>query len=268
MRASSIVSLCLVSIHGHGTELVINGSFENDGLVFGGVLTGWGDGTDEGAATLEYPSGDCGDQWCSGTGGFIIPGAPATGVSGPDGRERFYAFAFGRGVETGGRIEFEGFAAQHVSLSKYASKSFEFGAWLASRTGDGDFALVTMEFFSGPDATGDGLGSILFDGNDQQSVFIVGSANTQGLPDVAIPASQDNWTFYRASGVVPTLAASAAIRIEGRSVNATGFVNDGYVDLVSLQVIPEPSTAVMLIGLFPILLTFSGGRYKLPPDLD
>jgi hypothetical protein len=248
-------ALLLLSLNADGTELIVNGSFEAEGQIDSGRLTGWNDGSLEGAATLQYPYGDCGTDWCGGTAAFDVPGTPSSGVSGPLGRGDYYAHAFGTGIEMDGMVHFEGFAAQNLVISQFSRKPFIFSTWLASRSGiDDDFAVVALEFFDAPDATGGSLGELIFNGNDQQSPFIVGSANEEGLADPSIAATQDNWTLYRTSGLIPDGAVSASVSIAGRAVTGRGFVNDGFVDLVSLQVVPEPASVVLLLlGLLPAL---------------
>jgi hypothetical protein len=132
--------------------------------------------------------------------------------------------------------EIFGSATQHVDLAGHAGSLFDFSAWFASDIDDTDFATAALEYFSTANASGESLGTILLDGNDQQSPFIVGSANEQGMADPTVPATQDNWTFYRANGRIPLNAASAAVVLQ----DAGEFGVHGYVDLVSLQVLSEP----------------------------
>ena len=259
-----IAVLATINARLGAVELIRNGSFEADGLVDGAFLTGWEEGTG-GAAVWEYPIGDCGDEWCGGVAAFDVPGAPNSGVSGPVGRETFYAYAFATGTDVGGVVEFDGFSAQHVDLTGHESKPFEFSAWLASRLGsDNDYAVVKLEFFSEPDAAGTSLGSFSFDGNDQQSALIVGSANIEGQADPNVLATQDNWTFYRTRGTIPDSASSASVSIAGRAVAGTGFVNHGFVDLVSLHVVPEPSSAVLTALLGAVGAVWCTRRKAIP----
>jgi hypothetical protein len=151
-----------------------------------------------------------------------------------------------------------GSATQITDVAQFAGRQFAFSAWLASRyrptAPDTDYAIVSLEFFGGAEATGDPLGTILFDGNDQQSAHIVGSMNIDGLPDPTIAATQDNWTLYRAQGVVPEMAASAAVVI--RSANVSSVGDDAYVDLVSQQVVPEPTSASTLaLGILVLAIS-------------
>jgi hypothetical protein len=103
---------------------------------------------------------------------------------------------------------------------------------------------------------GDSLASVIFDGNDQTSPFVVGSMNLDGRADPTIPATQDNWTLYRASATIPSLAESAMVVIRGIAPPGSATSgNQGFVDLVSLQVVPEPSAAAMLaVGILGLAI--------------
>jgi hypothetical protein len=235
----SVFAFTVVIQTAQSIELIQNGSFEDNRHTGHTNAKEWDDGagvdSDIGFVVHEYPFGDCGDDWCSGRQDFITPGPPSSGVSGPIGRGRFYAGNFGNVNGDGGIL---GSATQHVQLIKYAGSAFEFSAWLTSTPFDTDYAIVSAEFFANDDATGDSLGTIEFDGNDQQSTFIAGSANEEGLADPTVPATKANWTLYRAIGEIPVNAASAAVVLRNgiTGVNA----DNGYVDLVSLQVLSDP----------------------------
>jgi hypothetical protein len=263
LRGCYLFAIACISTNGNARELIKNGSFEADGFSTSRLYTEWNDGLGRGFNVLQYPFGDCGTEWCGGTAGFEVPGTPSSGVSGPVGRGELYAYAFSTGREVGGVVEFQGFAAQHVDLLSHAGEFFNFSAWLASRIPDTDFAIVRLEFFSGPNGVGDSLGSVSFDGNDQQSEFIIGSANALGLADPSVSATQDNWTLYRATGAIPLLASSAVVTIHGETVVPQGFVNNAYVDLVSLQVVPEPTSLILAaVGLVTAIVSLSPRRLR------
>jgi hypothetical protein len=255
-------------------ELIENGSFEADGFITKPALTAWDDAppgeNNRGFRVGDYPFVSGGEVQGVDAGTFFELPPDLTpdfsGIVHPARAGLYFGFAWGRGNGDG----FSGSATQIVDVSDHAGRPYEFSAWLASRfvnpgaPANTDFATVELEFFGGPEATGDSLGSVLFDGNNQQSPLIVGSMNLEGFPDPAIPATQDNWTFYRGSATIPTLAASAAVVIRG--ANATGVGSDAYVDLVSLQVIPEPTSAVLLLAaLFPFA-AFVRNRRNNHPD--
>ena len=247
----SAVALTLPSECAHSVQLLRNGSFEEDGFTTGALLTGWSDGAaqgnDLGFRVGDYPFGDCGGVWCSGSGGFVTPGPPSGGVSGPIGHGGLFASQFG----VGNGIGLFGSATQHVDLTGRSGMQYTFSAWLSSLTGDTDYAIVSLRFFTGSDASGNLLSEAVFDGNDQQSPFIVGSADEQGKADPIVPATQDNWTLYRAEGIIPPVVNSAAVVL--RTATVTGVNGDhGFVDLVSLEIVPEPATSMLAFALLPL----------------
>ncbi len=132
-------------------------------------------------------------------------------------------------------------AVQVVNLAQGGSQidagtaAYDFSAWLSSWTGDTDYALVTLEWNDSTSGSGNSVGSIItFDGNDGASPSIVGSADSNGMPDAGVSWPQDNWTFYQSLGTIPVGARSAVITWDGESVENNG--NDAYLDLVSLDV--------------------------------
>jgi hypothetical protein len=238
-------------------ELIENGSFEADAGGFPPFRTGWDDGPSEGNdvgfSVNTYPfflNGQ--EEGTPAPGGFEPPpGArdPSfTGTVRPSDAGAFYGHAWGVWNGNGQR----GLATQIVDTGAYTSRRYEFSAWVASHTIDTDYAIVSLEFFDQSQANGTSLGEVVFDGNDQSSPFIVGSLNLMGDADVTISATQDNWTLYRTTGTIPADAISAAIVIQGVGIRGGG--NDAYVDLVSLQVVPEMSSAWLLALTASLLL--------------
>jgi hypothetical protein len=240
-------------------ELVVNGSFE--GFDRGRpLIEGWdhgaGLGNDTGLGQLDYPILKNGQV----QSGILIeppPGATDPSFSGivkPEGAGDWFGFRWGWGNGDGVR----GSATQILNVTDHTGKSFQLSAWLGSQPGDPDYAIVTLEFFDTPGAMGLPFGEVEFLGNDQVSPFIVGSLNLEGFADPTIPATKDNWTLYRASSEIPTSAQSAAITIR------SGVDIYGYVDLVSLQVIPEPATLLLVAACILLLALWrrAGGRRK------
>jgi len=97
-------------------------------------------------------------------------------------------------------------------------------AWLASWTGDGDYTIIWLEFFS------DSEGALSMGG----PVVALDGSVTNGDPDW----TEDNWSFYQNSVEVPVGAASLRILYGGQG-------NDTYADNIVVGV-PEPGTAVLL----------------------
>ncbi len=264
----AIADLCTVGVftsRANALELLENPSFELDGGDFGPLRTGWdnglGRGNDIGFAVRDYPFCE-GSQGCSASsgGGFELPPGITEsnffGIVRPAGAGRFYGNVWGVWNGSGMR----GSATQILDVRGHTSKPFEFSAWLAGRRLDTDYAIVSLDFYDGPDATGALLGQVAFDGDDQASPFIVGSLNLEGYADPLIPATQDNWTLYRTAGIVPATAASATVVIRGAGI--TGGGNNGYVDLVSLQVIPEPASVFLLVtAMVPPVVILGRGKW-------
>jgi hypothetical protein len=247
-----IAALATTDARVDATELIENGSFEADPDDFGSLRTGWDDGpgvgNDIGFGIHDYPSVSDGEEGgTSAPGGFELPPGATdptfSGIVRPVNAGRFYGAGWGAWNGSG----FEGSATQIVELTEHAGRPYEFSAWLASRAGDTDYPIVTLEFFDDLNASGELLGSIVFDGNDQTSTDIVGSLDLEGFADPSITATQDNWTLYRSNGRIPLTAGSAAVIVQSATVTGVNG-NDAFVDLVSLQVVPEPATTGLLVA--------------------
>jgi hypothetical protein len=235
----------------NAVELIENGTFEMGREPFGAMRAGWDDaqaiGNNIGLRVLEWPYFEFG-QIQNGNAAFEFPpgGIPDDfmGIIRPAGAGSYHGSQWGLSNGSG----MFGSATQLVDLIPHAGKPYQFSAWLASATRDTDHAVVSIEFFTGPQVSGSSLGSVAFDGNDQTSPFIVGSLNLDGFADPAISPTQDNWTLYRATGTLPPDVESAAVVIRSVEVTGTNNGEDAYVDLVSLQVVPEPATTGLLVA--------------------
>jgi hypothetical protein len=248
-------------------ELIENGSFEADGRDLGPLVTGWGDAdsgiNNKGFGIRDWPTFENGEFIGGNTAWDLPPGEVPLDFSGNLGPQRagdFFGFRWGVWNGTG----FGGSATQTINLTTHVGRRYEFSAWLASILGDNDHAVVGLEFFTGPNASGTSLGSLSFDGNDQQSPYVVGSLNLNGLADPSIPATQDNWTLYEAYGTIPLGAHSAAVVISSPIIEGTNNAQDAYVDLVSLQVVPEPSGLVSVAILLSLVACWAV-RQRVPP---
>jgi hypothetical protein len=238
----------------HEMELIENGSFEVDGPGGGSLsTTGWddgpGQGNDIGLARGEYSFFNAGESQGGQSSFEFPPNFPDdfTGVIQPAGAGTF--FGAGWGAANGNALN--GSATQIVNLHGRGGRRYIFSAWMASQLEDPDYAILSLDFFADPNAIGDPLGSIIFDGSDQTSPFIVGSMNLDGFADKTIGPTQDNWTLYQADEIIPSSAQSAAVVIRGVSPPGTISGNVGFVDLVSLQLVPEPAAGILLLsGIF------------------
>jgi hypothetical protein len=256
MFCYSTSSLCL---HANASprDVLDNGSFEADGNFLIVAETGWNDGpslgNDVGFATNRWPLFEDGQYFDGNLAFEFPPGFSAGQYDGfvrPTAAGSVFGLSWGAANGTGR----QGSATQIVPMDEWRDRPYEFSAWLASRTDNPDYPTVTLDFFGGPDASGPLLASVEFDGDDQQSSYIVGSLNIEGAPDPSILATQDNWTLYRIAGIVPHDARSAAATIRGEvSPGLPGFGNSAYVDLVSLHIVPEPASMVLLGTLITIL---------------
>jgi hypothetical protein len=255
VRAGCLAALVLLGFGPDGLaaiELIENGSFE-EGVMESRVLSGWSDApagvNNQGLAVARYNFLFGGEPQISDQIFEYPPDMPPdfTGTPRPAGAGSFFGFAWGAGNASATQL---GSATQFVDLASNTRRAYEFSAWLASETRDTDHAIATLD--------GESLESLLFDGNDQQSPYIVGSMNLDGLPDPSISATQDNWTLYRALGTIPALASSAAVVIQGADVDGVG--NSAHVDLVSLQVVPEPSTFNLSGVLLSLAVWWAGAR--------
>ena len=190
----------------HGIEAVTNGSFENPSP------EGW----DPGFGTYSHTTSQ------------VYYEGPAPAGAGE-------VYGWDPGIDPDGSTATQVVnLAQGASLIDAGSANYDFSAWLSSWTGDSDYAVLSLEWFSTTSGTGTSLGTtITFDGNDEFDTNIVGSADASGLADAGTAWTQDNWTLYQSTGTIPVGARSAAIVWDGESVTNNG--NDAYVDLVSLD---------------------------------
>jgi hypothetical protein len=246
-------------------ELLENGSFEDDGTLLAGLpsATGWNDGrsvgNDVGFTPVKHIVVECDDDGCQEIDDMFavapgeLPEPFGMAAVKPNGAGQMFGTLWGSANGFGTL----GSATQIVSVIDHQGQPYAFSAWLSSRSNapplnDTDYAIVSVEFFSEANGSGESLASAIFDGNDSMSTLIVGSLNAEGVADPAVPATQDNWTSYRATGIIPEFAQSAAIVIRGATISGSG--RSGYVDLVSLQVVPEPTSVILLAMCVPVLL--------------
>lgn len=195
----------------NAAQLLTNGGFET------ASPAGWGDGP---AAGNDVGFG----QYSHAT--QVYYSGPA-----PTGASASYGWQWGAGNGSG----LLGSATQIVDVSGLAGQAYTFEAWLASWTGDDDYAVLTLQFFDGG---GGQVGSTdTFDGN-----LLINFVQTAG----GEAADQDNWKLYQTNGLIPVGAVSSVVMISSATTSANG--NDAYVDLVSLDVVPEPAS-LALFGL-------------------
>ena len=119
--------------------------------------------------------------------------------------------------------------AQGIGQIDAGTANYDFSAWLSSWTNDSNYAILEVEWNDSVSGNGVALGSVVFDGNDGFSPFIVGSADADGNPDPNVPWTQDNWSLYQSQGTIPAGARSAVVTYRGEG-------NDAYADLVSLDI--------------------------------
>ena len=111
---------------------------------------------------------------------------------------------------------------QSIDVTGLDGQQYEFGAYIAGWSASDDSAILELEF--------DNAGVVAtFDG-------------TTGGADGQI----GTWDRFAAGGNFPAGATTATVRILQATLTANG--NDNYVDLVSLRVVPEP-TSIALLGV-------------------
>lgn len=115
--------------------------------------------------------------------------------------------------------------SQSVDVSGLTGQAFTFSAYISGFNPDsGDTAQLELVFDDGAATTH------LLDG-------LTGGAD--GI--------SNTWDLFSANGSIPADASTATINILQATVSANG--NDNYVDLVSLDVVPEPGTfAIFALG--------------------
>lgn len=207
-----------------GAERIVNGSFEEPSSV------GWSDGAGV--------DNDLGYNTYSHTSNVYYAGDP---IPSSYGSGDTYGWAWG--IENGsGQF---GSVTQLVDVAGDVGSEYTFSAWLSAYVSNDDYAIVELNWV---DDSGNTLGSQIFDGNDSAGVIF--NADGTGPGDW----TYDNWSLYEASGNVPAGAFVAEVTIMGAALTTNG--NDAYVDLVSLNVVPEPAGmgllaigTLMLVGV-------------------
>ena len=211
--AAILASTLLFSGSVPASERVENGSFEMPSPM--GWEDGAGVGNDIGFDTYNYSQ--------------VYYEGPAIPASYDPGETYGWRWGFDNGNGAFGT------ATQSIDVSGDVGQPYVFSAWLAAYTQNDDHAEVSLEW---RDADGMALGGHLFDGDNNMGSVL--NADGTGPGDWTI----HNWSLYAADGTVPAGAASAAIVIAGSATNSNG--NDAYVDLVSLDIVPEPGAAWLL----------------------
>jgi hypothetical protein len=117
-------------------------------------------------------------------------------------------------------------------------------------TGDNDFAILQLSFFSGAPPSnyggGTGLGSVG-----------VNVGDPAGGGGVALP--QGTWTYASITGTAPTGTASMGAYILDINADANA---DFYFDEMSLTVVPEPSTLTLLGAGMGLVVPFLARRRR------
>jgi hypothetical protein len=128
--------------------------------------------------------------------------------------------------------------------------TFALGAWLASYTSNPEYPGIELRFFDTLNSGGAQVGStVSFGATDSGGLYNAGWDGTGARP--AADTDQYTWTYYQVPGQVPVGARRAEVTIV--QLGSLAGSPDTYVDVVSLDVVPEPSVLTLgglaLLGL-------------------
>jgi hypothetical protein len=124
--------------------------------------------------------------------------------------------------------------------------TFSLGAWLASYTANGEYPGIELRFFDAIDTGGNQVGTtVSFDATSTGGLYNAGWDGTGARP--AADTDQYTWTYYQSPGTVPVGARRAEVTIV--QLGTLSGSPDTYVDVVSLDVVPEPSSFMLLVSL-------------------
>lgn len=149
----------------------------------------------------------------------------------PDGGE-FYAHMIGiEGMLTLHTFNLvDKLTPSEIQAAASGSAKWNFEAWLASWSADGDYTEFSVEWFDDSDGTGNSLGvQILADGSLADNVTRVITAGA--IEEDATNWNEDNWSFYKNTDTVPQGAVSAIVRYSGKTTGDSNS-NDAYADNV------------------------------------
>ena len=127
--------------------------------------------------------------------------------------------------------------------------TFTLGAWLASYTSNPEYPGIELKFFDTDDSGGAQVGStVSFGAPDPGGLYNAGWDGTGARP--LADTDQYTWTYYQSADTVPTGARRAEVTILRLGDQAGS--PDTYVDVVSLDVVPEPSSTLPLGALLSL----------------
>ena len=149
----------------------------------------------------------------------------------PAGAGEIYAHTIGIGNTT---------FSQSVDVSALTGQSLLLTGWMSAYE-IADYADISIEYFY--DGTVGSLGGYTLEGDTVADMVI----NADGSD--ATGWTHYNWTQYGTTTIVPVNALSAVVTA------GQGSGNDTYVDLISLDVVPEPGTLGM-VAVFGGALAF------------
>jgi hypothetical protein len=139
--------------------------------------------------------------------------------------------------------------------------AFSFSAWMAGYTGDAataDIVATRLQFFSSTDGTGTALQTILLDRGALTNQITTADKliNPGGANNTASESDTDYWALYEFTGFVPATALSLTVDFvasPSQTING-GTYRDWYADQVVVDIVPEPSAALLGgIGMLALL---------------
>lgn len=135
------------------------------------------------------------------------------------------------------------------SLIDAGAAQFAFSTWLSSYTSDNDIPALRVSFYDGDNGTGTVVGTFILDrgvttNQITTAQFLATGDYMSGAEDSR--TDTDYWALYKVTGTLPVGTRSAIVDF----VAGTGNVNGGgsrdwYADAVVLDVVPEPSVALL-----------------------
>ena len=132
-------------------------------------------------------------------------------------------------VGLGSLFDVPAIVEQTIDVTGMDDMPYTFSAQIAGFVAGGDTAMLELEF-------------------DNAGVTSILDGTTGGADGIT-----NTWDLFSATGTIPTGATTATVRILQATAGASNG-NDNYVDLVSLNVVPEPA-AFGLLGLGGLMLT-------------
>ena len=125
--------------------------------------------------------------------------------------------------------------------------TFSFSSWMSGWSGDNNIVATRLRFFSGTSGSGTNLGTFTLDrGVTTNQITTADILVNPGGPNNATSTTDpDFWALYEVINTVPTGAVSITVDFVAGTGHIGGGANDWYADHVVVDIIPEPTTALL-----------------------